>query len=81
MALFWDTQEAGYEHPTIENMDAFRDEMIQDLEAGITPIIEKSCYQNPSLTRNEEESQKEISPIKTQTTVTPELPQELPFSS
>ena len=57
LALFWDTQEAGYEHPTLENMDAFRDELIQKLEEGILPIIERCCYQNPSVTSNEEESQ------------------------
>ena len=57
MALFWDTQEAGYEHPTMENMDAFRDELIQELEEGILPIIERCCYQNPSVTRNETQSQ------------------------
>ena len=33
------------------------------------------------LDTNRRRAQKEISPIKTQTTVTPELPQELPFSS
>ena len=57
MALLWDTQEAGYEHPTMENMDAFRDELIQELEEGILPIIERCCYQNPSVTRNEKQSQ------------------------
>ena len=57
LALFWDTQEAGYEHPTLENMDAFRDELIRELEEGILPIIERCCYQNPSVTRNEDESQ------------------------
>ena len=56
-ALFIDAQEAGYEHPTLENMDAFRDELIQELEEGILPIVERCCYQNPSVIRNEEESQ------------------------
>ena len=55
--LFWDSQEAGYEHPTIENLDDFKEELIQELEEGILPIIEKRCYQNPSAKRNEEESQ------------------------
>ena len=58
MALFLDTKEGGYEHPTIENIDAFRDELIQELEEGILPIIERCCYQNPSVTRNEEESRR-----------------------
>ena len=57
LALYWDAQEAGYEHPTLENLDAFREEFIQELEEGILPIIEKRCYQNPSAKRNEEESQ------------------------
>ncbi len=45
LALFWDSQEAGYEHPTLENLEAFREELIQELEEGILPIIEKRCYQ------------------------------------
>ena len=49
-------QEAGYEHPTLENLNAFRDELLQELEDGMLPIIERCCYQNPSITRNEEES-------------------------
>ena len=57
LALFLDSKEAGYEHPTLENIDAFRDELIQELEEGILPIIERSCYQNPSVSRNAEESQ------------------------
>ncbi len=57
MALFLDAQEAGYEHPTLENIDAFRDELIQELEDGLLPIIDRCCYQNPSATRNEKESQ------------------------
>ena len=57
LALFWDSQEAGYEHPTLENLEAFREELIQELEDGILPIIEKRCHQNPSEKRNEEESQ------------------------
>ncbi len=57
LALFWDSQEAGYEHPTLENLDAFKEELIQELEEGILPIIEERCYRNPSVTRNEEESQ------------------------
>ena len=32
LALFWDSQEAGYEHPTLENLEAFREELIQELE-------------------------------------------------
>ena len=43
LALFWDSQEAGYEHPTLENLDAFKEELIQELEEGILPIIEKRC--------------------------------------
>ena len=56
LALLLDIQESGYEPPTLENRKAFQDELIQELEEGILPIIEKSCYQNPSLTRNEQES-------------------------
>ncbi len=56
-ALFLDSLEAGYEHPTLENINAFRDELIQELEEGILPIIEKCCFKNPSVKRNEEESQ------------------------
>ena len=55
-ALFLDSLEAGYEHPTLENLDAFRDELLHDLEEGILPIIDRCCYQNPSIKRNEEES-------------------------
>ena len=57
LLFFWDSQEAGYEHPTLENLDAFREELIQELEEGILPIIEKRCYQNPSAKRNKEEFQ------------------------
>ena len=39
------------------NLEAFREELIQELEEGILPIIEKRCYQNPSVKRNEEESE------------------------
>ena len=55
-ALFIDIQEAGYEHPTLENINIFRDELFQELEEGILPIINRCCYQNPSITRNEKES-------------------------
>ena len=55
-ALFLDSLEAGYEHPTLENLDAFRQELLQELEDGILPIIDRCCYQNPSVKRNEEES-------------------------
>ena len=57
LALFWDSQEACYEHPTLENLEAFREELIKELEEGILPIIENRCYQNPSVKRNEEESE------------------------
>ena len=57
LALFWDSQEAGYEHPTLENLEAFREELLQELEDGILPIIDRCCYQNPSVKRNEEESE------------------------
>ena len=56
-ALFIDMQESGYEHPTLENMGVFRDELIEELEEGILPIIERCCYQNPSVIRTAEESQ------------------------
>ena len=55
-ALFIDVQEAGYEHPTLENINAFRNELLKELEEGILPIIHRCCYQNPSIKRNEEES-------------------------
>ena len=44
-------------HPTLENLNESRDELIEELEEGILPIIEKCCYRNPSVTRNEEDSQ------------------------
>jgi len=39
-----------------ENMDAFQDELIQGLEEGILPIIDRCCYQKPLVNRNEKES-------------------------
>ena len=51
-----DVQESGYEPPTLENREAFKNELLQELEEGISPIIERCCYQNPSVIRNEEES-------------------------
>ena len=56
LALLLDVQEAGYEPPTLENRKAFHDELIQELEEGILPIIEKRCYQNPLVIRNDQES-------------------------
>ena len=56
LALLLDIQESGYEAPTLENIKAFQDELIQELEEGTLPIIEKSCYQNPAVTRNDQES-------------------------
>ena len=56
LALLLDIQESGYEPTTLENRKAFQDELIQELEEGILPIIEKSCYQNPSVTRTDQES-------------------------
>ena len=55
-ALLIDVQESGYEPPTLENREVFMNELLQELEEGISPIIERCCYQNPSLKRNEEES-------------------------
>ncbi len=55
-ALLIDVQEAGYEHPTLENINAFTNELVQELEEGILPIIDRYCYQNPSIKRNVEES-------------------------
>ena len=55
-ALFIDAQEAGYEHPTLENINAFRNELFQELEEGVLPIINRYCYQNPSIKRNDRES-------------------------
>ena len=56
LALLLDLQESGYELPTLENRKAFQDELIQELEVGILPIIEKNCYKNPPVTRNHQES-------------------------
>ncbi len=56
LALLLDAQEAGYELPTLENRKAFKDELIQELEEGLLLIIEKRCYQNPSVKRNDQES-------------------------
>ena len=55
-AIFLDSLEVGYEHPTLENLDGFREELLQELEDGIFPIIDRCCYQNPLVKRNEEES-------------------------
>ncbi len=55
-AILIDLQEAGYEPPTLENREAFKNELLQELEEGISPIIERCCYQNPSVKRNAEES-------------------------
>ena len=56
LALLLDIQESGYEPPTLENREAFKNELLQELEEGILPIIERCCYQNSSMKRNEEES-------------------------
>ncbi len=56
LALLLDVQESGYEPPTLENRKAFQDELLQELELAILPIIEKRCYQNPSVTRNDQKS-------------------------
>ena len=55
-ALLIDIQESGYEPLTLENREVFKNELLQELEAGIYSIIEGCCYQNPSVKRNEEES-------------------------
>ncbi len=55
-ALLIDIQESGYEPPTLENREVFKKELLQELEESISPIIERCCYQNPSVKRNEEES-------------------------
>ncbi len=56
-ALFWDSKEAGFVHPTLENIDRFREELLRELEEGIKPIIEERCYRDPTVERSEEESQ------------------------
>ncbi len=56
LALLVDAQESGYEPPTLENRKAFQDELIQELEESVLPIIEKRCYLNSSLARSDEES-------------------------
>ena len=55
-ALLIDVQESGYEPPTLENREVFKNELLQELEEGISPIIERCCYQNPYVKRNDEES-------------------------
>ncbi len=40
LALLLDVQEAGYEQPMLENREDFKTELLQELEEGITPIIE-----------------------------------------
>ncbi len=56
LALLLDVKESGYEPPTIENIEAFKNELLQELEESIFPIIQRFCYQNPSVKRNAEES-------------------------
>ncbi len=56
LAILIDIQESGYEPPTLENLETFQKELIQELEAGILPIIDQICYQISSVNRNEEES-------------------------
>ncbi len=56
LALLLDVEESGYEPPTLENREAFKDELLEELEEGIFPIIDRCCYQNPSLKRNVKES-------------------------
>ena len=56
LALLLDLQEAGYEPPTLENRDTFKEQLIEELEEGIFPIIDRCCYQNPSIKRNEDDS-------------------------
>ena len=55
-ALLIDIQESGYEPPTLENREGFKNELLKELEEGISPIIEQCCYQNPLVKRNEDES-------------------------
>ena len=55
-ALLIDIQESVYEPPTLANREVFKKELLQALKEGIPPIIERCCYQNPSVKRNEEES-------------------------
>ena len=40
-ALLIDLQESGYEPPTLENREAFKNELLQELEESISPIIER----------------------------------------
>ena len=43
LALFWDSQEAGYEHPTLENLDAFREELMQELEKEYCRLLKNAA--------------------------------------
>ena len=56
LALLLDVQESGYEPPTLENREVFKAELLQELEEGIAPIIDRCCFQNQSGKRNEDES-------------------------
>ncbi len=55
-ALLIDVQESGYEPPTLENREAFKNDLLQELEGTISPNIERCCHNNPSVKRNHEES-------------------------
>ena len=43
-ALLIDVQEAGYEPPTLENREVFKNELLKELEEGIYPIVERCFY-------------------------------------
>ncbi len=55
--LFWDSNEAGFVHPILENIDSFREELLREHEEGIKPIIEERCYRAPTVERSLEEPQ------------------------
>jgi len=38
-ALLIDVQESGYEPPTLENREAFKKELLKELEEGISPLL------------------------------------------
>ena len=55
--LFWDSKEAGFVHPILENIDSFTEELLREHEEGVKPIMEERCYRYPTAERSEEESQ------------------------
>ena len=64
LALLLDIQESGYEPPTLVNREVFKAELLQELEEGIAPIIDRCCYRNPSVKRSEEKKNEMLKKLK-----------------